>query len=310
MPISAEPQNSQTPRDRLTIMVFQGLQNLPILAAQAGGFFARRGLDVDIKIAPNSVELRKGMLEGRYPIIHSTSDNAVTLADAAGADIAIMIGGDNGFTRLCVQPDIASYADLRGRTILVDAVDTGFTFHILELLHRNGVHRDEIQFKEVGATPRRLEGLLQDKNNAAAMLFPPFILYAEKAGLKDLGPAVNAVGPYQSTVGYALRPWIAANPDVVAKHLAAYIEGQRWALDPRNEADAVKLYADWLKVPEEIARGCYDVFQSGAAKDAAFDNEGFETVLALRARHLGVPVRAAEAYLDRAPYRRALAELS
>jgi ABC-type nitrate/sulfonate/bicarbonate transport system substrate-binding protein len=301
---------SQAVAAKYTIMVFQGLQNLPLLAARANGFFTSRGLDVDIRIAPNSVELRNGMLDGRYQIIHSTSDNAVTLADAAGADIGILIGGDNGFTRLCVQPDIACYADLRGRTILVDAVDTGFTFLILELLHRNGVGRDEIQFKEVGATPRRLEGLLQDKTNAAAMLFPPFILYAHEAGLKDLGPAVDVAGPYQSTVGYARRSWIAANEATVTKHLAAYIEGQRWALAPRNRSEAIQLYADWLKVPDDIARGCYEVFRSGAAKDAALDTDGFGNVLALRARHLGVPVKPVETYLDRAPYRRALEPLS
>jgi ABC-type nitrate/sulfonate/bicarbonate transport system substrate-binding protein len=142
------------------------------------------------------------------------------------------------------------------------------------------------------------------------MLFPPFNLYAQQAGLKDMGPAVNVAGPYQSTVGYALRPWAAANEATVVAHLAAYIEGQRWALDPGNKTAAVRLYAEWLKVPDDIARGCYEVFQSGAAKDAAVDADGFENVLALRARHLGVPVKAAETYLERAPYRRALMQVS
>jgi ABC-type nitrate/sulfonate/bicarbonate transport system substrate-binding protein len=301
---------SQPADTKYTIMVFQGLQNLPLLAAQANGFFTSRGLDVDIKIAPHSVELRNGTIEGRYHIIHSTSDNAVTLADAAGADVAILMGGDNGFTRLCVQPEITSYADLRGRTILVDAVDTGFTFQILEILQRNGVSRDEIRFNPVGATPRRLEGLLRDKNNAAAMLFPPFSLYAQQAGLRDMGPAVRVAGPYQSTVAYALRSWIRANETTLVKHLAAYVEGQRWALDPKNKADAIGLYTDWLKVPQEIAHGCYDVFQSGAAEDAALDMDGFANVLAMRARHLGVPVKPAEAYINREPYPKALGQLS
>ena len=39
---------------KLTIMVFQGIQNAPLFAAQTQGFFAKRGLEVDIKIAPNS----------------------------------------------------------------------------------------------------------------------------------------------------------------------------------------------------------------------------------------------------------------
>ena len=48
----------------LTVMVFQGMQNLPLLAAQSQGFFAKRGLKVDIRIAPDSDELRHGLAAG------------------------------------------------------------------------------------------------------------------------------------------------------------------------------------------------------------------------------------------------------
>src|SRR6185503_17855532 len=101
--------------------VFQGVQNLPLFAAQAKGFFARRGLEVDIKIAPNSDELRNGLQEGRYQIVHGGSDNAVAMAAVAKADVAVVIGGDNGWNQLIVQSDIAGYADLRGKTVIVDA---------------------------------------------------------------------------------------------------------------------------------------------------------------------------------------------
>ena len=95
----------------LTIMVFQGMQNLPQLAAKSQGFFAKRGLDVDIRIAPDSDELRDGLAHGRYQIVHAGVDNAVAMADVAKVDVAIVMGGDNGFNRLIVQPEIKS---LRG----------------------------------------------------------------------------------------------------------------------------------------------------------------------------------------------------
>ena len=85
-------------------MVFQGLQNLPLFAAQEKGFFARRGLEVDIKIAPTSDEMRNGLAEGRYQIVHGAVDNAVAMAEVAKADIAVVIGGDNGWNQLIVQP--------------------------------------------------------------------------------------------------------------------------------------------------------------------------------------------------------------
>lgn len=303
-------QQSGAENRRISVMTFRGLQNLPLLAAQANGFFAARGLAVDVSVAPNSAEVLRGIRDGRFQIVHSTADNALTLVDVAKADVPIVIGGDNGFTHLFVQPEISSYAELRGKTILVDAVDTGFTFHILEILRLHGVGSDEIEFKVVGATVNRLNGLLQDKAHAAAMLFAPFATIAQRAGLRDLGPAVKVAGPYQSTVGYVLRSWATANAENLDQYLAAYIEGQRWAMAPKNKRAAIALYAGWLEVADDIALACYDEFQSCAAADAAIDLAGLENVLAMRARHLRRAMQAPRSYLDLTYYGRALSELS
>src|SRR5215213_2212917 len=64
---------------KLTVIVFPGVQNLPMFSAQAKGFFAKRGLAVDLKFTPNSDELRSGLAEGRYQIAHSAVDNAFAM---------------------------------------------------------------------------------------------------------------------------------------------------------------------------------------------------------------------------------------
>lgn len=165
---------AQAQTTNLTIMVFQGMQNLPLLAAQSQGFFAKRGLTVDVRIAPNSDELREGLAHGRYQIVHAGVDNAVAMAEVAKVDIAIVMGGDNGFNRLIVQPDIKSYADLRGKTVIVDAPDTAFAFLMYEMLRKNGLNKGDYEIKPVGASFRRLEVMLKDKTAAAAMLNMPF----------------------------------------------------------------------------------------------------------------------------------------
>src|SRR3954463_11389206 len=155
------PAKAQT---RLTIMVFQGIQNLPLFAAQTKGCFARRGLEVEIKIAPTSDEMRNGLAEGRYQIVHGAVDNAVAMAEGAGKDIAIVNGGDNGFNELFVQPEIASYADLRGRTVIVDAINTAYAFQLYDMLEQNGLKKGDYDVKVVGATFRRLEAM-EDQGN-------------------------------------------------------------------------------------------------------------------------------------------------
>lgn len=109
---------------KVTVIVFPGVQNLPMFAAQAKGFYAKRGLAVDIKFTSNSEELRGGLAEGRYQIAHSAIDNAFALKDKANVDVAVMLGGDNSFNHLIVQPDIKSLADIKGKTVVVDALNT------------------------------------------------------------------------------------------------------------------------------------------------------------------------------------------
>ena len=41
--------------------------------------------------------------------------------------------------------------------------------------------------------------MTKDKSIAAAMLNPPFSIRAEKAGLKSIGSAAEAIGAYQAT---------------------------------------------------------------------------------------------------------------
>ena len=141
---------TQPPMTPLTIMVFQGVQNLPLFAAQVRGFFGKRNLEVDIKIAPTSDEMRNGLAEGRYQIVHGAVDNAVAMAEVAKADIAVISGGDNGWNQLIVQPDIAALADLRGKTVIVDAPNTAYALQLYELLGRAGLKKGEMLDGEGG----------------------------------------------------------------------------------------------------------------------------------------------------------------
>jgi ABC-type nitrate/sulfonate/bicarbonate transport system substrate-binding protein len=146
------PAQAQT---KLDIMVFQGVQNLPLFAAQTKGFFAKRGLEVEIKIAPSSDEMRDGLAEGRYQIVHGAVDNAVAMAEVAKKDIAVVNGGDNGFNELIVQPEIATYADLRGKAVVVDAINTAYAFQLYDMLAQNGRRSGAWRRCRTRATPPR-----------------------------------------------------------------------------------------------------------------------------------------------------------
>ena len=297
---------------KLTIMVFVGIQNLPLFAAQSQGFFAKRGLDVDMKIAPGSEVLRQGLADGKWQIVHTAFDNAVAMADVAKVDVVGLIGGDNSFNHLIVQPEIKSIEDLRNKTIVVDALNTAYAFQFYEILSQKGLSKGDYTVKSVGATFKRLAALQEDKAVAAAIINAPFSILGAKSGLKDMGLVMNMIGPYQATAGFTLRAWASANPDTVVKYLQAYIEGLRWSLDPKNKDAATALLAERLKLTSEIAAECYALVTdpaNGLSKDGKFDMEGFKNVLRLRAKFEGGTPNPPEKYLDLSYYQKALARL-
>jgi ABC-type nitrate/sulfonate/bicarbonate transport system substrate-binding protein len=296
----------------LTVMVFPGTQTLPLYTAQARGFFAKRGLAIELKPAPNSEEQRNGLAAGRYPIVHGAADQCVALVEGSKVDAVIVAGGDNGFNHLFVQPEIERIADLRGRTLVADVANTGWSFVLYEILRQHGLTRGDITIHEAGAPFRRFEAMRDDKTMAAAILNPPYAIHARRAGLKDMGAVVDTIGPYLGTVPYVLRGWAEANSGALVAYLAAAIEGLRWTLDPANRAEAIRLAAERLNVPADIAAEIHaaaaDPVQ-GLAHDAKFDREGFGTVLKLRADTEGRPAAPPEKYFDLSFHRQALAGL-
>ena len=293
---------------QLSVMVFPGTQTLPLFAAQARGFFEKRGLAVEIKPAPNSEEQRQGLAAGRYQIVHGAADQAVALVEGK-IEAAIVAGGDNGFNHLFVQPGIERLADLRGRTLAADVANTGWSFVLYEILRRHGLKRGDYAIKEVGAPFRRFEAMRQDPGMAAAILNPPFAIHARRAGLKNMGAVVDAIGPYLGTVPYVLRAWASVNAQTLVDYLKACIEGLRWALDPANKADAIKLTAERLNLTPDIAAEVYATATDpmrGLAQDAKLDIEGFKTMLRLRAAFEDKTPSPPEKYLDLSYYDRAI----
>jgi ABC-type nitrate/sulfonate/bicarbonate transport system substrate-binding protein len=294
----------------LTIMVFPSFVNLPLFAAQSQGFFANRGISVDVKFAPNSDELRNGLAEGRFQLGHTAVDNGVAMVEMAKLDVVVFMGGDDGGNHLVVRPEIGSVADLRGKTVLVDAPNTAYAFLLYAILKKNGLTKGvDYKLDPVGGTPLRLTGM-QEGRGVAGMLNPPFLVMAKTAGLKDLGSAAALLGPYQAGAGFTMRAWATQNGETLANYIRAYLEGLRWAFDPKNKSEAIKLYVERLKLSQDVAEASYEAAVGATAsldKDARLDLEGFRNVLRLRAEFEGGTPAAPEKYIDLSWYEKARA---
>jgi ABC-type nitrate/sulfonate/bicarbonate transport system substrate-binding protein len=283
---------------------------LPFYVGIDKGFFDRRGLKVELEFTDSSERQRNGLASGKIDIVHSAVDNAVAMVEAAKKDVVIVTGGDSGTNEFYVQDYVKEFSDIRGHSIAVDATNTAYALQIKKIMLKHGL-KDGIDFKlnPVGNGSLRLKSMVEDKNNAAAILNLPYSLQAEAAGMKSMGRTTDILGPYQAAGAFTLRSWASANSNTLEQYIAAFVESLRWSLDPKNRAEAVAILIDKFKLPKNIAERSYDLMSDptfGFAPDAKFNMAGFKNVLALRSEIEGGVPTVPERYVDLSYYERAM----
>ncbi len=307
---------AQNPMPMIRVIGLGGL--LPIAVARAHGTFAKYGVEVAAETAPNSDVLRSSLADGRADIAYGAVDNAVAMVESRAADVVIVLGGEGGtLNELIAQPGIASIADLRGRTLLVDAPNTAYALQLKKILLANGIlpGRD-CELKPIGGTPQRLAAMREHKDYAATMLAPPSSVVAKHEGFVSLGSVQMLIGAYQGIGAFVRRQWARDHADTLERYLAGYLEAHRWLMDPANRDEVIELFAKDARVPREIAAEIYQLnirTPGGYAKDARFDLGGFRNVLELRAKvegQWGGAPPAPETYYDETYYRAALSRLT
>lgn len=271
------------PAQTVRVVAFSGIPTMALRVAEQRGLFAQQGLQVITEITPNSEQLRQGLAAGKYDIAHAAVDNAVAMVEAAHTDVIVVLGGDDSMNEVLVQPDVATVADLKGRTVIVDAANTAYALQLRKILASSGLSAGDYTLKIVGGTPQRLEAMLADRSNAASMLNPPFSIRATRAGLRSLGTAKALLGPYQGMGAFVKREWASANRDTVIRYLTAVLQAQRWFVAPENKVAATALLGETLRLDPSVATETYARGISGLATDAKLDTEGLARVLALRA---------------------------
>jgi len=295
----------------LRVNAFPQAKTLPLHAGIAKGIFERRGFKIELQLTENSRSQRDGLAAGTSDVVHSAVDNALAMVEIGKHDVVIVTGGDSGMNEFFVQGEVKSFADMRGRTLVVDAPDTAYALQAKKILAQNGL-KDGTDYtvKPVGAGVYRFKAMMEDKANAGGILNLPFTVQAEQAGLKSLGRTVDMLGPYQAAGAFAQRAWAQANAEALERYLAAYVEAVRWVRDPANKAEATAILIDKLKLDPAAAARTYELLMDpgfGFTPDAKFDLAGFRNMLALRTEiEGGHEAPAPERYIDLGYYERAI----
>jgi ABC-type nitrate/sulfonate/bicarbonate transport system substrate-binding protein len=302
-------------RTKIATKVFPGPQNIGLFTAEALGLFARRGIDANIQITIGSDEQRDSLRDGATQVIHSAVDNAVYMRAIDGIDVVIVAGGGTGMNDLIARPEIQSYEDIRGKTVVVDAAMTAYAFLLYSILAKHGLERGSYNVLPLGGAPQRFRAMQENPDYVAAMLNPPCSLQAQAEGYHSFGSAVSILGSYQGDGVFALRNWAESHSGMLVQYLAAFVEGTRWALAPENHIAVTEILQGRLNLTPGIAALSLKTAlgqNGGLARDARLDLDGFKNTLAIRESIVGTwqgAVPEATSFLDMNFYDLAILEL-
>jgi len=303
---------------RVGIISFPGSSSLIHHIAEDKGFNESFGVEVVVTPTPNSVYQITNFVSGTFEIASTAIDNIVAYQEGQGAvaldrepDMFVFLGGAKIDLALTVAPGIDGYGGLKGKTIAVDALSTGFAFVLRDMLERGGLGPDDYTLVSVGGTDKRWDALKAGEH-VATLLNDPFTGFALDAGFKVLESSLDTLPHYQAGIFAARRSWAADNRDLLITYIRAHLAALDWLLDPANEAEATAILRK--HVPHLSEKGAAMAVsrliapRSGFPPKGAIDREGVKTVLDLRSRYGEPKTRLddPDKYIDLSYYEAAL----
>ncbi len=194
----------------------------PLSLADKAGLFKKRGLDVEIKFIPQK-DRHLALASGAIQCAATTVETHVAW-NANGVPIVQIFQLDKsyGADGIAVRNDIKSFADLKGKTISVDAPGTAPYFGLAWMLAKNGMTLKDV--KTTTMSPQAAAQAFVAGQNDAAMSYEPYL-----SSVRD-NPAAGKI--LATTLDYPMvmdtmgcaPTWLKANPAAAQALTNAYFD--------------------------------------------------------------------------------------
>lgn len=315
--LAQAPEHVAEPAAPLEMVGFRGAANLPVWVAQDKGFFAKNGVTLKLVGTQGVAAQITDVMAGKYPLFITAIDNIVAYQEGQGTatlpappDMFAFMGMHHGLNSLVVKPELMTYQHLRGRTMGVDSLTSGYAFVLYRLLERNDLERD-VDYKVVPlGSPEARFAALKAGHIDGTLLAAPNDDEASAAGFTILAEPADLTGGYQGSVYATRRSWANAHPREMLAVTRSLIEAHDYIRADKAGAVAV-LRAHIKGLPDERAELAYRSLveeKGGLSKRGAISIAGVKTVLRLRSE-MGTPKKKLTdpyRYVDTSYYNEAL----
>jgi NitT/TauT family transport system substrate-binding protein len=230
-----------------------------VFEAQALGFFKEQGLNVESTRFDVTSQGVTALVTGAVQFASVTPDVAM-LATIKGQGDVIIVSNEVRLPTwdLMVQPEIKSYADLKGKVLGVSQLKSASTLSLRQLLRKHRLNDNDYTILQVGGSGKRYAAM-KSKQIAGALITEPLNFEALDAGYRKLGGVYEA-SVVPSVVFAVTRSWASANQKDVVGLLRAIYKAQDWLNNTKNKQQAVDLMVNLSKANQKSVERSYDKY--------------------------------------------------
>src|SRR6476660_9119038 len=205
-----------------------------VFMGSRGGFAEKQGLKIEIQQFKGDTLALKALLAGELDSYEGNPGSPI-IAASRGADIKLIGCYWPGLTyAIYSKTSINGIADLKGKTLAISAPGALPDLVVRAVLAENHLSAADVKFTIMGSDADRFKALAAGIVDAAAAS-SGFAPVAQKAGVKLLVQAIEAVPNYVRFCTYSTGKTLAARKDDAARFLAAEMAGFRHALANRDQ---------------------------------------------------------------------------
>lgn len=209
-----------------------------VFMGSKGSFAKKQGLKIEIQQFKGDTLALKALLAGELDSYEGNPGSPMVAA-SRGADIKLIGCYWPGLTyAIYSKESIKSPAELKGKTFAISAPGALPDLVARAVLAQVNLSAADVKFSIMGSDADRFKALTAGIVDAAAAS-SGFAPEAEKAGVKMLVHAIDAVPNYIRFCIYSTSKTLAARKDDAVRFLAAEIAGFRYALANRDQTLAL-----------------------------------------------------------------------
>jgi ABC-type nitrate/sulfonate/bicarbonate transport system substrate-binding protein len=228
---------------------------------QAKGFFKENNVEVQNVAAQSTSQVMQQITAGSGNIGSGGITDPLHAIDK-GAKIALLRlqQGLPPYT-LWAKTSIKTFADLRGKTIIVGGAKDITRIYLDRMVMPNGLKKGDYDLVYAGTTPSRFAALTSGSVDAAILL-APFSFRAEGQGFSLVGRLSDYVKDMPFTAFAVNGGWARANKQTVTGFLKGYQKANDWFYADGNRAEAVQILVKESRGAQGDIEATYDYLKS------------------------------------------------